>query len=312
MLGDDWPEPAADTGNRDYAVFKHEDIFSSNQKKIVIRSFLSAGGPAMIFCMETTTIPTSPHRRERTLNRRLHGDIGELSAMEWLASRGATVWTPSNHSPHVDLMAEGDDQLIRVQVKTSTYRGSKPESDRWNVSIATNGGNRSWNGVAKRFDPGRVDYLFVLVGDGRRWFIPARLVEGSRGLVLGGPKYSEFEIERGTPFEGLVYGDAAANKLPAAPPLPGECQSGQMEQTVNLPAMPTQVRILPPPSSSLRSSRQILLRPKRQATFPKAPCEEAGISPGDRLWASSDGPGRVVFAKIDAATADATPTEAPV
>lgn len=253
----------------------------------------------MIFFVESTASAKSPHRRERAVNRRLQGDIGELSAMEWLASRGATVWTPSNHSPHVDLMAEWDDCLIRVQVKTSTYRGSKPGSDRWNVSIATNGGNRSWSGVAKRFDPARVDYLFVLVGDGRRWFIPAHLVEGSRGLVLGGTKYSEFEIERGTSFEELIYGSPATNRIASVSPLPGECQSGQMDQTVNLTAMPTQVRILPPPSSSVPASRQILLRPKRQATFPKAPCEEAGISPGDRLRVSTDGPGRLVFEKIE-------------
>jgi hypothetical protein len=259
----------------------------------------------MMLDMKTDSA-TGPHRRERAVNRRVQGDIGELSAMEWLASKNATVWVPFTHSPHVDLMAEWDDGLARVQVKTSTYRGSTRNSDRWHISIATNGGNRSWSGVAKQFDPARVDYLFVLVGDGRRWFIPAHLVEGSRGLVLGGIKYSEFEIEPGTPFEALVYGDAPANRIAAASPLPGECQSGQMEQTVNLPAMPTQVRILPPPSSP-PASRQILLRPKRQATFPKAPCEEAGILPGDRLRVSADGPGRIVFEKI--AT---DPGEAPV
>ena len=113
-----------------------------------------------------TAAKTSPHRRERAVNRRVQGDIGELSAMEWLASKDAVVWVPFTHSPHVDLMAEWDGEPLRVQVKTSTYRGSKPGSDRWHVSIATNGGNRSWSGVAKRFDRTRVDYLFVLVGDG--------------------------------------------------------------------------------------------------------------------------------------------------
>jgi PD-(D/E)XK endonuclease len=260
----------------------------------------------MMLCMDTTSA-AGQHRRQRAVNRRVQGDIGELSAMEWLASKNAVVWVPFTHSPHVDLMAEFEDSLARVQVKTSTYRGSKPDSDRWNISIATNGGNRSWNGVAKRFDPTRVDYLFVLVGDGRRWFIPATLVEGSRGLVLGGSKYSEFEIERGTPFEGAVYSQASANTIPR--PTPGECQSGQMDQTVNLTAMPTQVRILPPPSPS----RQVLLRPKRQATFPKAPCEEAGLGAGDRLWARADGPGRIVFEKIGAPEPESpAPEEAPV
>lgn len=95
----------------------------------------------MILFMETVAPATSAHRRERAVNRRVQGDIGELSAMEWLASRGATVWTPSNHSPHVDLMAEWDDKLIRVQVKTSTYRWQpKSGGNRWKVSICTNGG----------------------------------------------------------------------------------------------------------------------------------------------------------------------------
>jgi hypothetical protein len=236
----------------------------------------------------------SPHRRDRAVNRRVQGDIGEMSAVEWLGSKGATVWIPFNHSPHVDLMAEWDDALVKVQVKTSTYRGSNLDSERWHVSIATNGGNRSWSGVAKKFNPANVDYLFVLVGDGRRWFIPAHMVEGSRGLVLGGVKYSEFEIEQGTPFEGIIYSKSPPNRI--TDPTAGECQSGQMEQTVNLPAMPTQVRILPPPS--VPTCRQILLRPKRQATFPKAPCEEAGLVPGDRLLARADGPGRLVFERI--------------
>jgi hypothetical protein len=212
--------------------------------------------------------------------------------MEWLASKHAVVWVPFTHSPHVDLMAELDGRLVKIQVKTSTYHGSKRENDRWQISIATNGGNRSWTGLAKRFDPRHVDYLFVLVGDGRRWFIPAHHVEGSRGLTLGGAKYSEYEVERGTALEGLIY--PKANRIVASPL--GECQSGQMDQTVNLTAMPTQVRILPPPSTT----RQVLLRPKRQVTFPKAPCEEAGIAAGDRLRVKVDGPGRIVFEKIEA------------
>jgi len=33
-------------------------------------------------------------------------------------------------------------------------------------------------------------------------------------------------------------------------------------------------------------------------TFPKAPCEEAGICAGDRLRVQADGPGRILFEKI--------------
>ena len=41
------------------------------------------------------------------------------------------------------------------------------------VTVCTRGGNQSWSGLVKRLDPTSCDYLFVLVGDGRRWFIPA-------------------------------------------------------------------------------------------------------------------------------------------
>lgn len=214
--------------------------------------------------------------------------------MEWLASLGAVVWVPFTHSPHVDLMADLDGQLVRVQVKTSTFQApSRPTEERWKVAIATHGGNRSWTGLTKRFDPSRVDYLFVLVGDGRRWFIPAACVEAEREITLGGAKYSEFEIHPGTPFEAAIYSYDEANTI--APLTLGECQSGQMDVTVNHTAMPTQVRILPPPSAV---SRQVLLRSKRQMTIPKRPCDEAGLTAGDRLRVQADGPGRILLERI--------------
>jgi hypothetical protein len=50
------------------------------------------------------------------------------------------------------------------------------------------------------FDASRYDWLFVLVADGRRWFIPSTAIEARRSICLGGPKYSEFEVEHGRPF----------------------------------------------------------------------------------------------------------------
>jgi Holliday junction resolvase-like predicted endonuclease len=130
------------------------------------------------------------------ISPRRQGDLGEFSAMEWLGSQGCSVYVPVGHSPDVDLIAEDDEQLLRVQVKTSSQDGD----GRWKVAICTRGGNQSWNGLVKRFSASRCDWLFVLVADGRRWFIPADAVEGGTGINLGGPKYSEFEIDPGRPF----------------------------------------------------------------------------------------------------------------
>ena len=120
--------------------------------------------------------------------------------MQWLAWQGASVAVPVFNNRHWDLMAELDGRPIRVQVKTSRCVGKS----RWAVTLATRGGNQSWSGLTKYLDPSRFDYLFVLVGDGRRWFIPADRVEGGRGLTLGGPKYAEFEVERGEPIPGCT------------------------------------------------------------------------------------------------------------
>jgi PD-(D/E)XK endonuclease len=114
---------------------------------------------------------------------RRQGDLGELSAMEWLAGVGAAVFVPFGHSPDIDLVAEIDERLVRIQVKTCGLM----RNGRWEVGIATRGGNRSWSGVVKYFSSRRADFLFVHVADGRRWFIPADQVGGGTAIVLGGP-----------------------------------------------------------------------------------------------------------------------------
>ena len=131
------------------------------------------------------------------MNTREQGDLGEVSAIEWLTWKGAPVYLPVGHSPDVDLVAWWDARFVGVQVKTSAHR---TPIGRYSVAVCTRGGNQSWNKIVKRFDASRCDFLFVLVADGRRWFIPADRVEATTSVCLGGPKYSEFEIEPGRPF----------------------------------------------------------------------------------------------------------------
>jgi len=125
------------------------------------------------------------------------GERGEQLAAIWFASRGAAVLMPFFHSPRdYDFIVDWGDGAKRVQVKTSTYF----HNGRWGITLCTRGGNRSWNGLVKRLDSTRYELLFVLVADGRRWIIPAIDVPGGSGLNLGGPKYAEYEIERGEPL----------------------------------------------------------------------------------------------------------------
>jgi hypothetical protein len=85
---------------------------------------------------------------------------------------------------------------VRVQVKTSGFR----RNERWEVTLSTRGGNRSWSGVVKRLDASRFDFLFVHVAAARRWMIPAGKVAAGSSVLLGGPKYAAFEVEPGAAF----------------------------------------------------------------------------------------------------------------
>jgi hypothetical protein len=138
---------------------------------------------------------------------RAQGDLGEASAIQWLAFKGALVCKPIFHSPEFDLVAEMDGRLVRIEVKCSNCRTPKR---RFAVAVCTRGGNQSWSGMTKRFDPRRCDFVFVHCGDGRRWFIPAARIEATTAIVLGGPKYAEFEIEPGPPLPAETDPDTAS------------------------------------------------------------------------------------------------------
>ena len=118
--------------------------------------------------------------------------------MTWLTHAGALVCKPLFENPHYDLIADYGDRLVRVQVKTSTFS----RHGRFELALATRGGNQSWSGLVKTIDPSQCDRVFAHVGDGRRWYIPVAVLEGKLGIVLGGPKYAEYEVDRGEPLQG--------------------------------------------------------------------------------------------------------------
>src|SRR5436190_17173014 len=133
--------------------------------------------------------------------------------MIWLTQMGADIFRPVLHSPNGDLIALFADRLIRVEVKTSNQR---QPNGRWPVLISTRGGNQSWSGLVKYFDPARCDYLFVHVGGGRRWFIPTEALECRSALTLGGPKYAKFEIEPAWPLvHSRLKSESAEGEYPS-------------------------------------------------------------------------------------------------
>jgi hypothetical protein len=227
---------------------------------------------------------------------RRQGDLGEAAAIQWLTSIGAVVSFPLFHSPDYDLVADLSQRLIRVQVKTSRY--VVESTGHYAVQLATSGGNQSWNGLVKELDPSRFDFLFVLVGSGRCWFIPSAEIEARRSIHVGGAKYSEFEVtaNRGMASESGNPGLESFEE-------PGEYPSGQRGCAVNAMALPSQVRILPPPSESADSPEAPAVGRTRmsanyQVTVPLAVAAASSIEPGDRFRVESDGVGRFVMTRV--------------
>jgi Holliday junction resolvase-like predicted endonuclease len=131
------------------------------------------------------------------MHPRIQGDFGEMSGALWLTAQGAVVSKPIGHCPDYDLIADFGDRICRVEVKTTTRR---TKLGRWCAQLCTHGGNQSWTGTTKLFEPARCDYVYVHVGDGRRWFLPSWALDGARTVTLGGEKYSECEVAPGDPI----------------------------------------------------------------------------------------------------------------
>jgi hypothetical protein len=216
---------------------------------------------------------------ERQINRRRQGDLGEASAIEWLTSLSATVLIPFGHSPDFDLFAESNGRLLRIQVKTSTQSRLRVDGhNRSAVTLATSGGNQSWTGVREPLD--RRDSTIssctraMAVGGSSLLTV----IEAQTAITLGGPRYSEFEIEPGRPIHELVY---AVDPALESDSRSGEYPSGQRTATVNRQAQPSQVRILPPPfrprpgfrpskyDRKLGRGGEAVVNQKRRVTIPR-------------------------------------------
>jgi PD-(D/E)XK endonuclease len=234
----------------------------------------------------------------RRKHPRQQGDLGEAAAIQWLTEIGAGVSFPLFHSPDYDLIAELNGHLLRVQVKT----GTRVHGSGFCLQLATNGGNQSWGGVVKRFDPASCDFLFALVGDGRRWFIPTSEIVATTSIVLGGRRYEEYEVERA----GGTLGRSTI-----AEPQRGSAGAGEPGQTVNLVPQAEWVRIPPPPltvSSETETTPLAAARTRasahHQITIPKPVFEAARLRAGDQFRVEAIAAGRLRVTRVGEVASD--------
>jgi hypothetical protein len=122
-------------------------------------------------------------------NPREQGAIGLGAAISWFLSQGYHVSVPVAEIQRYDLVVGDDDGLKRVEVKTTTHK----KRGKYVVVIRTCGGNQSWNGIVKKFDPDEVELLFVLTDDGSQYVIPTEHVQARTMLTLG-PQVERFRV----------------------------------------------------------------------------------------------------------------------
>lgn len=124
-------------------------------------------------------------------NSKKQGDAGLGVAIGWFATNGKTVCVPLTDSQDYDLVVDDDGILKRVQVRTTTY---KTPYGIYAVGLAVHGGNRSGQGKTKHFDPTKIDLLFVVSEDGRKYLIPTSQMSSRKQLNLG-PACHRFLVE---------------------------------------------------------------------------------------------------------------------
>lgn len=127
-----------------------------------------------------------------TLSRSQQGDLGEARAIYELVRLGYALSKPMHvHLPY-DFIAEKDNVLYRVQVKTSGHVLRK-STQVYQVQLCSTGGNRLIN-TRTHFDASKIDLLFVMTTDDRCWLIPATNIKSRNNITVGTATYSEFQI----------------------------------------------------------------------------------------------------------------------
>lgn len=121
-------------------------------------------------------------------NTKTQGDIGLGQAIAWFTKNGYTVCIPLTDSQSYDLIVDKNNQIYRVQVKTTKHK-------KWNnfvVSLTIKGGNRSFNTI-KKFDHSIVELLFIVTNDKEYYLIPTNEINNKQTLSLG-ENYKKYKV----------------------------------------------------------------------------------------------------------------------
>ena len=114
---------------------------------------------------------------EKAINSNRRGNIGMGYAIAKLTELGYNISIPITDSQDYDLIAELAGVLLKVQVKTTSYKDKK--SEYYMVALRT----KTYNKL-KSFTDSDCDLLFVLTESGQMYLIPKNEIKVRNGLTL--------------------------------------------------------------------------------------------------------------------------------
>jgi len=123
-------------------------------------------------------------------NSKKQGDAGLGQAIAYFTMKGYDVALPLTDSADWDLIVEIEDELKRVQVKTSSQMGNNGIM-KFNADVK--GGNMSFNKPSKLIGDQNWDLIFLhhLV-TGKQALIPKEVLTTKGQINIGGQKYNEY------------------------------------------------------------------------------------------------------------------------
>ena len=121
----------------------------------------------------------------------LQGNVGLGKAIEYFTSHQVPVSIPLNDTQPYDLIADFDNKLQKIQVKTTCY--SRYNNQQYNVGLKNSGGNRTGKARYSPFDNNSCDYLFVYTGANKCYLIPSNKIIAKTELTID-ERFEQYEV----------------------------------------------------------------------------------------------------------------------
>lgn len=119
----------------------------------------------------------------------LQGNMGLSKAIDYFTSHQITIALPLNDTQKYDLIADFNDKLQRISIKTCRR---KNEHNTYTIQLRNTGGSSGHNKY-RYFNNNDCDYIFVLTGDDKIYLIPTNIITSITSIDVGN-KYSEYEV----------------------------------------------------------------------------------------------------------------------